>query len=108
MTRPADNTTAQCPVCGTSDVTPGAPVCTRCGATIELHVADGGRGPAPLAAGDRVAGRFVIDSVRWSWPGVTYYNARLESHTSERVLLVERAATDPDPLAEAGLAKPGE
>lgn len=104
MTRPADNTAAQCPVCGTSDLESGASVCGNCGAAVDAPH----NGPTPLREGDRVADRFVIDGVRWRIPGVTYYAARLEESPGERVLLAERAASDPDPLAEVGLAKPGD
>ncbi len=108
MTRPADNTAAQCPVCGTSEVEPGAPVCAHCGATIEPRSEAEARPRGPLSPGDRVGDRYVVDFVRWSWPGVTYYNARLENNASDRVLIAERSAIDADPLADAGLAKPGE
>src|SRR5688572_8649709 len=103
MTRPADNTAAQCPVCGALDLDRGAPVCASCGAAM-----DGAAGFAPRAIGDRVGETFVIDGVRWQWPGVTYYNARLEANPAERVLLAERRVGDVDPLADAGLSKPGE
>src|SRR5262249_18553684 len=107
MTRPADNTTAQCPNCGAPDVDLAAPVCAACGASIEQTTRPIGSS-AGLAIGDRVADRFVVEGVRWALPGVTYYSARLEANPSERVLLAERNASDPDPLADAGLAKPGE
>lgn len=108
MTRPADNTAAQCPVCGTPDVDPGTPVCARCGAAIEPRNDSREPGFPALSPGDRVADRYVVDTVRWAWPGVTYYSARLESNANDRVLLAERPASAPDPLAEAGLAKPGD
>ncbi len=104
MTRPADNTAAQCPVCGTSDLTPESPVCGRCGAAISTEP---GR-LAMLSSGDRVADRYVVDGVRWVWPGVTYYNARLESNPADRVILAERNAADGDPLGDVGLARPGD
>src|SRR6185369_5025321 len=99
MTRPADNTAAQCPGCGTPDVECGRPVCGRCGSAIDApHPV-----LPPLAHGDRVADRYVVEGVRWVWPGVTYYAARLEANPSERVLLAERAASDADPLGDVGL-----
>lgn len=103
MTRPADNTAAQCPVCGTSDAGFGTALCGRCGAAFDTVGA-----PIPrLAPGARVA-RYVVDGVRWAWPGVTYYNARLEASPSERVLLAERMASEPDPLGDVGLSRPGD
>ena len=105
MTRPADNTAAQCPVCGALELDRGAPVCASCGAAIEGHAADA---LSPRAPGDRIAETYVVDGLRWRRPGVNYYNARLESNPAERVLIAERRAADPDPLADAGLAKPGE
>lgn len=67
-----------------------------------------GDGQAPRAPGDRVGETYVVDGVRWRWPGVIYYNARLEATPAERVLLAERLASDADPLGDAGLSKPGE
>src|SRR5689334_5642494 len=102
MTRPADNTAARCPVCGAPDVETGTAVCGRCGAPTDVETT------GALAPGARVANRYVIESVRWSWPGVTYYAARLETNANERVLLAERNAAAADPLEDVGLAKPGE
>jgi serine/threonine protein phosphatase PrpC len=104
MTRPADNTAAQCPVCGAPDAGTGAPVCSTCGTAFEAAAVPF----RPLAPGDRVAGRYVVDGLRWAFPGVRYYNARLESNPSERVLLAERSTSDPDPLADVGLTRPGD
>jgi serine/threonine protein phosphatase PrpC len=102
MTRPADNTAARCPVCGTPDVGTGTSVCGRCGAPIS------GEAEPALAPGARVANRYLVERVQWAWPGVTYYAARLETNANERVLLAERNASDADPLEDVGLAKPGE
>lgn len=108
MTRPADNTAEQCPVCGTPEIDLEASVCSNCGAPIASGSAAGASASGPLMAGDRVGGAYVIDGVRWIWPDVVYYNARSEANPSERVLLAERTASAPDPLADAGLNKPGD
>lgn len=108
MTRPADNTAAQCPVCGTPDIDLEASVCSNCGAPIASGSTVGESSSGPLMAGDRVGGAYVIDGVRWMWPDVVYYNARSEANPTERVLLAERTASSPDPLGEAGLNKPGD
>jgi protein phosphatase len=65
-----------------------------------------GSGLPPLEPGTIVGERFEIEGVRWQWADRTVYTA-LENGGG-RVLLAERASTDPDPLADVGVSRPGE
>lgn len=107
MTRPADNTTVNCPACGTTEVDTGETVCSNCGSPLP-----GGADTAELDgstdSGRRLADRYVIEGTRWEWDGVTYYGARVDEPSGDRVIIAERAASDPDPLHDAGILRPGE
>ncbi len=107
MTRPADNTAANCPACGTTEVETGAPVCSQCGADMP-GIADTAELGGAACIGARLADTYVVDGVRWAWEGVTYYGAHIDEPNGERVIIAERPAADPDPLADAGLMRPGE
>jgi hypothetical protein len=58
--------------------------------------------------GARLADKYIVDGVRWAWEGVTYYAAHIDEGNGERVIIAERSASEPDPLADAGLMRPGE
>jgi serine/threonine protein phosphatase PrpC len=110
MARPADNTTDQCPDCGSSYPHGSADFCAECGTHLEgpqppdlAHVSE----TKPLDAGARVGGQYVVEKVRFRWDGEIVYDAEA-SERGERVLIVERDAAGPDPLADAGFARPGE
>ncbi len=107
MTRPADNTAANCPACGTTEVETGAPVCSQCGADTP-GIADTSELGGAACIGARLADTYIVDGVRWAWEGVTYHGAHIDEANGERVIIAERPATDPDPLADAGLMRPGE
>jgi serine/threonine protein phosphatase PrpC len=106
MAIPADNTAAQCPVCGTSDIAREADVCAQCGAAIGSAGVRSAR-PEPLRPGAVIGDRYLVESIQWTWSDRTVYNGRVEGG-SERVLISERSASDEDPLDEAGFARPGE
>ncbi len=108
MTRPADNTAANCPACGTTEVETGAPVCSNCGADMPAVAEDTAELEGAAGIGARLADKYIIDGVRWAWEGVTYYAAHVDEGNGERVIIAERMASDPDPLADAGLMRPGE
>lgn len=106
MARSADNTTTQCPVCGSNDSTRASHVCAKCGARLDGSPTGASTRIEPLAPGAVVGDRYVIESMRWQWPDRVVYVAR--ENGGDRFFLAERAASDPDPLADAGLARPGE
>lgn len=100
MTRLADNPAAQCPVCGAPPTEPPSETCSRCGAA-------SGAG-STLAPGAVLGGRYVVEKARGPLGQSFAYEARLNSGTTDRVLLLVRDAGAPDPLADVGFARPGE
>lgn len=108
MIWPADNTAAQCPVCGATEAERGARVCPSCGGSLGVAPAAGGNAIVPLSLGAVIADRYVIEGLRWVWPDANVYAAQVDSGNSERVLIAEREASMEDPLLETGILKPGE
>jgi serine/threonine protein phosphatase PrpC len=105
MTRPVDNPVAQCPVCGNADLKETTQFCAQCGASVEVSRPNESVALPPLDPGTRVGGRYVIEKVREGWRRARLYDARSEL-PAERVLIAEKDASEVDPLAEAGLARP--